>query len=237
MVSKPDQDQNQGDQQPQQGEAGEQYSISGVLPLAPPPQYSSSSATAQAAKMTSIAWKDTGITRDATPYPGERFIILHKPSNRPIDVNGEVLNLGKKPYDFSEPIHSELLDYRGRILNGRDFHCTWLCVERNGWLGFRDPTGKYIGQSIKSGPGPHGNRHSLEATATHHKAWEYLCPRRHPRGGYTLLSPIEEDDFKPWLCTLFKVEVESLDVDGWLVLREDGGSLWEFVRVNEIDMD
>ncbi|KAK4213484.1 hypothetical protein QBC37DRAFT_172013 [Rhypophila decipiens] len=234
MVSKPDQDQDQGERHPQQGEAGEQFSTSGVLPLAPPPQYSSSSATAQAAEMTSLGYGGISITRDATPCPGERFIIVHKPSNRSINIdNGDfrLLKLGKRPYDFSQPTDSEYLPYCDRVSSPNNTHNVWLCVERNGWLGFRGLLGRYIGQSIE-----YGNRHNLEATATHHQAWEYFCARRHPRGGYTLLSPIEEHDVKPWLCKLFKLEAKFNDDDGSgsMVLSEDGGSLWEFLRVDGI---
>ncbi|KAM7198393.1 hypothetical protein V8F20_006154 [Naviculisporaceae sp. PSN 640] len=166
---------------------------------------------------------------NAVPYPGETFIIIHKASGRPITLLEDgSLQLDKHRVYFA--CCSPALGRASAASSRSSIH--WLCVERNGWLGFRSVrNGKYIGQSIRP-----NSRMDIEVTSPHHKAWEYFCARRHPQGGYLLQSPIEDSSGKiePWLCTLWKMEVcwsGSDRAGGKLVLREDGGALWEFVRV------
>ncbi|KAM7219026.1 hypothetical protein V8F06_005618 [Rhypophila decipiens] len=184
-----------------------------------PPGYTPSAGEANVTTMTSTAPPGVPVTRDAAPHPGEWFLILHRGSGRPLTLlDGGFLRLGNGmtggPASLAnKPAASYIKHkaYEDRYL--------WLCVERDGWLGFRSPCGRYIGQSTELGG-------DLAATATQHLAREYFCPRRHPSEGYILMSPVGEK--------LFKVEVDDHKGIRRLVLRQDGGSLWDFVRVDEI---
>ncbi|RFU74808.1 major facilitator superfamily transporter multidrug resistance [Trichoderma arundinaceum] len=91
-----------------------------------------------------------------------------------------------------------------------DEHSHWLCVEANGYLGFFNPnSGKYIG---------HNGKWDMQASAVKFLDWEYFTPRRHPDGGYQLLTPF-------WQHTLREVAVTD---DGKrLVRRQHGITLWE----------
>ncbi|KAK4183029.1 hypothetical protein QBC35DRAFT_508902 [Podospora australis] len=95
----------------------------------------------------------------------------------------------------------------------------WRCVERDGWLGFRNmASGTYLGQDGRKG---------VQASAPHHKAWEQFCVRPHPRGGYCLLS-------EHW-DKLMKVTYSASAENGsWSLAStelEVDGSVWEFVEV------
>ncbi|KAL7784367.1 hypothetical protein V8C37DRAFT_420642 [Trichoderma ceciliae] len=52
---------------------------------------------------------------------------------------------------------------------------------------------------------------------------EYYVPRRHPNGGYQLLTPMSQKEMKQ------VVIVSGSDV---LVRRQHGGARWEFVKVS-----
>lgn len=57
----------------------------------------------------------------------------------------------------------------------------WTCVERNGWLGFKNHvSGTFLGLA----PDP---KYGLHSKVTHHKAHEWFCIRLSPYGGYKLL--------------------------------------------------
>ncbi|KAM7197298.1 hypothetical protein V8F33_005726 [Rhypophila sp. PSN 637] len=159
------------------------------------------------------------VTRDATPYPGETFIILHKPTNRAIITLSESARaqLGDVVHVFS-PDHKTLN-------NCSMSQCQWLCVERNGWLGFRaSPTGRYMGHRLLKQFAKEDDRDVVAASTMRHGEWEYCCVRRHPRGGYLLMM-------RGYNTQLLKVEI---GLSSNLVLREDGGALWEFVKVDGI---
>jgi hypothetical protein len=88
----------------------------------------------------------------------------------------------------------------------------WECIENAGWFGFRNRvSGQYIG---------HDGSGTMRATASSHREWEYLTPRRHPDGGYVLLS-------------LFYKELWMLGVDkqGRLVRGPQGSTTWDFMRI------
>ncbi|KAL6874787.1 hypothetical protein J3F83DRAFT_728675 [Trichoderma novae-zelandiae] len=92
---------------------------------------------------------------------------------------------------------------------------TWSCVENDGYFGFSNTqTGKFIG---------HKNDGLLHSTASHHRDWELMTARRHPEGGYELLMPY-------WSHTLKKVRV--LDGSRTLLVKRDGTTLWQFVKVD-----
>ncbi|CAG8950367.1 hypothetical protein HYFRA_00006860 [Hymenoscyphus fraxineus] len=106
----------------------------------------------------------------------------------------------------------------------------WACVEKKGWLGFRNiVSGTYIG---------HDSSRNFRAAMPHHHAWEHFCVRPHPDGGYLILM-LHGDTF--WkMCegpTGDRLVEKPFDgdssgsppfldnADGWV----DG--VWEFVKV------
>jgi hypothetical protein len=90
---------------------------------------------------------------------------------------------------------------------------TWVCIENKGWFGFRNTaSGKYMG---------HDGRKNIYAVKNHHQAWEFFIARPCPDGGYLLLTTHYD--------LLLKMRIGD---DGRsLVAREDGGSVWEFIKV------
>ncbi|KAM7219024.1 hypothetical protein V8F06_005616 [Rhypophila decipiens] len=173
------------------------------------------------------------VTRDATPYPGETFIILHKPSNRAITLYKDgIVGLGDVHSFSSDPETQNtdtFLSHCHRTGNRNSCsvsRCQWLCVERNGWLGFRALTGEYMGHGTLTNIVKEEDRHVVGARHTRHEESECCCVRRHPRGGYILM--IRDQNTK-----LLKVEIRTSTLNN-LVLREDGGALWEFVKVDGI---
>ncbi|KAM7197297.1 hypothetical protein V8F33_005725 [Rhypophila sp. PSN 637] len=110
-----------------------------------PPEYASSAGEINVAAMTSTAPNGIPVTRDAAPYPGETFIILHKPSNRAITrYKDGTVGLGEV-HDFSSST-SNTIPIHGHCNESGDkgsSRCQWLCIERKGWLGFRSATVNY----------------------------------------------------------------------------------------------
>lgn len=93
----------------------------------------------------------------------------------------------------------------------------WRCEAGTlNWLGFRNvASGTYIGYNI------HGN---IIAEARNHAWWECFSVRPHPDGGYRLL-------------VLYWFENRPIQIGGdegtrlLLGTKEEGGTSWEFVRV------
>ncbi|KAI2616949.1 hypothetical protein GGS26DRAFT_577733 [Hypomontagnella submonticulosa] len=138
---------------------------------------------------------------DAVPWPGHTFIIRDPVSGRQITIVGGELRLEHHAGD------------RG------GYH--WICVEKDGWLGFRDPVhNMYMGYNTK---GNRDTRGDYVAEVKHHKSCEYFCARKHPDGGCHLLS-YHQGQEKLWKVTIGK--------DGHKLVRTmDEGTLWEFIRV------
>ncbi|KAK0715860.1 hypothetical protein B0H67DRAFT_554297 [Lasiosphaeris hirsuta] len=143
------------------------------------------------------------LTRDAAPWPGSAFLILHVASGRALAlVHG-------RPWLVAA---AEATSASATLPGDTSWH--WGCVEGSGgWLGFRNlASGGYIGHNIKM---------EMVATAGSHAGWEGFCARRHPDGGYLLLHP-------HW-WSLLQIGVGE---DGCsIVATERGGALWEFVKV------
>lgn len=98
---------------------------------------------------------------DAVPWPGRMYKIKHGTSRRLITLEEGELRL-QLP-EAARP--------------GIGWH--WVCVEYNGWLGFRSPvSATYIGQDRLEG---------IWCQVQHHKWKEFFCVRRHPEGGYLIL--------------------------------------------------
>ncbi len=96
----------------------------------------------------------------------------------------------------------------------------WTCVEGiGGWLGFQETiSGVYLGRD---------NRGGFRALATQHKDWEFFDARRHPDGGYQLLS-------LHWLSRMrMAVDMRTQGVVETALSGDDGdvSSLWDFVQV------
>ncbi|KAL7620231.1 hypothetical protein AAE478_009224 [Parahypoxylon ruwenzoriense] len=132
-------------------------------------------------------------SEDTAPHPGETYIIRDPATYRIITITGGKLRLEHYAGD------------RG------GYH--WECVESRGWLGFRNPAfGVFLG---------HDGHENIVADKREHKGWEYFCARKHPGGGYILLSR--------WWDDLWKLDKAD---DGRRLIRNNGaGAAWEFVRV------
>ena len=131
----------------------------------------------------------------ATPWPDNTYIIIERSSGRAIAVIEGKLCL----YDYSER---------------EEINIKWQCVERNGYFAFLNTKlGVYLG---------HNGGETCQASATTLDAWEYVTPRKHPDGGYQLLTP-------HWWNKLLLIEVAE---DGnTLVRRSHGTTVWEFIKV------
>ncbi|ROV98369.1 hypothetical protein VMCG_07137 [Cytospora schulzeri] len=98
---------------------------------------------------------------DEVPWPGETYKIQHRDSRRLITLEEGELRLR--------------LPSAAKAAGG----CHWVCVEKNGWLGFRSPvSATYMG---------HDNKGAIWCKKQHHKSYESFCVRRHPDGGYVIL--------------------------------------------------
>jgi hypothetical protein len=99
----------------------------------------------------------------------------------------------------------------------------WRCVERDGWIGFQDPaSAMYLG---------YDGQRWLQCTARKHDAWEYMCARKRPEGGYVLLVLVR------W--SLIPLGVYENEKEGGMELRvkiadwKADGIAWDFVEVVE----
>jgi len=96
---------------------------------------------------------------------------------------------------------------------GMSESCWWDCVEKNGFFGFRHE-GVYLG---------HDNQGNFIARVRRHDAWEHLCTRKHPDGGYQLMT-------LHWWGWVFRFMGVDHDRQR-LVETTDGGALWDFLKV------
>ena len=102
-----------------------------------------------------------GLLSDNIPWPGRTYRIQHRTSGRLI-----TLVEGRLQLQLPETTKGAGGWY-------------WVCVDRNGWLGFRSPvSGTYMG---------HDKRGRIWAQYSHHESHESFCVRRHPEGGYVIL--------------------------------------------------
>ena len=131
---------------------------------------------------------------EVAPWPEKTFIIRENNTHLMITVVGG----GLKVCDH---------------ITGRGgFH--WECVEKNGWLGFcNSVSGTLIG---------HNSRGAYIAAATLHRQYEGFCARRHPEGGYILVTRHSDN--------LLSMKV---GLSGTLVETKDEGTRWEFITASE----
>lgn len=101
----------------------------------------------------------------------------------------------------------------------------WVCVEKPGWLDLRNPvSGTFLG---------HDSRGGIIAERKHHRDWEYLCFRRHPSGGYTILVKHRDSYWKG--SVLGKAALGREDGRSLVETEEEGGGAqWEFEEVYEV---
>lgn len=94
----------------------------------------------------------------------------------------------------------------------------WECVQKDGWLGFRNPiSGTYLG---------HDKAGKLICSATQQKGWEHFCVRAMPGGGYVLLMK-HWGELRPVSCIL-EQGVEAL---ARVENNSTGGLVWRFTEV------
>ncbi|RYP56255.1 hypothetical protein DL771_012042 [Monosporascus sp. 5C6A] len=128
---------------------------------------------------------------ETVPWPGKSYIIRHKDSGLPITLTDGKVRLGH--------VNSEC-------------KCTarWICDERDGWLGFRNPvSGTYLGTATSS------SKRAIEVVDQGD-----ICVRKNPDGGYILL--VKQRD------SLLKVDVNNRET---LVASERRGAVWVFSEV------
>jgi len=101
---------------------------------------------------------------ESVPWPGRTYMIRSRASDRILARE-----------------HGHLVLKEAADLATCGWH--WACVEHHeGWLGFRETSsGVYLGRD---------NHGGFRAWATEHNGWEQFDARRHPDGGYQLLSII-----------------------------------------------
>ncbi|KAK2058298.1 hypothetical protein LY76DRAFT_63779 [Colletotrichum caudatum] len=128
------------------------------------------------------------------PWPDRTFHIIERTTCRAITI------VDDKPV---------LLDLKA----DRHPSTLWHCVEKNGYFGFQNPrSGRYIGHDSDAGI----------RTGAEMRGWELWTPRRHPAGGYQILSPL-------WSDALMVLCVAEDGIG--LARRSHGTTLWDFIRV------
>ncbi|QYS94236.1 hypothetical protein H0G86_001577 [Trichoderma simmonsii] len=137
---------------------------------------------------------------DAVPWPGNTYVIQDKASGRSITAWKGQIYLKKPSAPNADTAH-------------------WLCVEADGYFGFFNKrTNCYIGFQDNG----LGLKRLVLAPEFGEK--ERFLPRRHPDGGYQLLSPAGDGTLK---------QVAALSDSEILVTRQHAGVIWEFVLVTE----
>ena len=141
------------------------------------------------------------MTRDAVPWPGGMFVILHCETGRALAlVQGELRLIGA----------SDSLAERTGCWH-------WECTEERNFLGLRNrASGAFIGRI---------NDKQVKAVMSYHREWEFLCARRHPAGGYLLLN-----SRRGWMGSSLEC-IGLAEDGCSLVLTEGEGALWEFVKI------
>lgn len=138
---------------------------------------------------------------ESVPWPGRTYLIRHRTSDKVL------------AREYGCLVLKEAAD-----LETCGWH--WACIEnRDGWLGFRETiSGVYLG---------HDNQGGFRATAPEHKGWEFFDARKHPDGGYQLLSI-------HWWCR--RRMAADMRTQGVVEIAASGdecleATLWDFVQV------
>jgi hypothetical protein len=139
----------------------------------------------------------------SVPWPGHLYIINSV-------VTGQVLTLLGGNLVMAKP------GGRGSI--------HWACVEKNGWLGFRNPvSGKFLG---------HDQEGNLRCSVDQQNNWERFCVRMKPEGGYVLYMTHYNDLWTVGLQEQ-KVDVKTDKKAAEKLAKSEKGEpiVWEFVKV------
>jgi hypothetical protein len=148
---------------------------------------------------------DNKPSSSSAPWPGSTYIIRSTSSFS----SGHVITLLEG--------HIVLAKQGGR----GSIH--WDCVEKDGWLGFRNPvSGKFLG---------HDDSGALRCVVDHHQFWEYFCVRMKPEGGYVLLMRTGGKAEKLWQVGI-KLEKGIKKAENQLAkTAEPDGIVWDFSKV------
>ncbi|PTB78015.1 hypothetical protein M440DRAFT_1302164, partial [Trichoderma longibrachiatum ATCC 18648] len=137
------------------------------------------------------------------PWPGNTYNIIEESTGRILTVS--VDNLSSKDYTRTSTLCLRAIDYRPSPTE------SWLCVEAEGYFGFFHPfSNMYLsvhesGKDLSPSFGPE----------------QYYIPRRHPNGGYQLLSPAGPN-------TLKQLAFFSGSYENPFVRRQHAGTTWRF---------
>jgi hypothetical protein len=142
----------------------------------------------------------------SVPWPGDLYILRST-------TTGEVLTLLEGNVIMSKP--------------GGHGSIHWVCVEKGGWLGFRNPvSGKFLG---------HNQEGFLKCHADVQKGWERFCVRNKPTGGYVLYMREFENLWGVGLrdqAVEVKKGEKAKQPDQMLAKIEKGEPMiWEFIKV------
>jgi hypothetical protein len=141
-----------------------------------------------------------GDTQSSTPWPGRNFIIRSRTTGRVVTLlDGQII-----------------LDKPGGLGTFR-----WRCVEKKGWMGFQDPaSAMYLG---------YDERGWLRCSVHKHYDWEYICPRKHPEGGYVLLVLVKGEllPLGAHSKNIENVVEQKVKIGDW----KSDGIAWDFIEV------
>ncbi len=154
------------------------------------------------------------ITSDATiptpkhissiPWPGSTYIIRSVSTGKVITFRGGKIVLG--PID--------------------GYAIRWECVEKIGWLGFRDPASyKFLGYDING---------ELLCRQDEQGGWENFCVRLRPNGTFSMLMYQYGSVPLPWWQAFCPVGIKTEDGCEKLAVIQDWESEtteWEFIKV------
>jgi hypothetical protein len=138
--------------------------------------------------------------RSSIPWPGRTFIIRNRANGKVITfLDGEII-----------------LDKPGGLGTFR-----WRCVEKFGWLGFKDPASAlHLGYDKES---------RLRCAMDHHQDWEYISPRMRPDGGFVLMVLVEQQ-LLPLGAVVEELKngiKQKVMIMDWL----SEGVVWDFIEV------
>ncbi|KAE9970336.1 hypothetical protein BLS_004971 [Venturia inaequalis] len=141
----------------------------------------------------------------SAPWPGSTYMIR---STSP-GTAGQVITLLEGQVVLAKP--------------GSRGSTQWDCIEKDGWLGFRNPvSGKLLG---------HDEPGRLRCVVDQHRDWEYFCVRMKPEGGFVLLLRNGGRGESLWQVGV-KVEKGKKAHEGKLAKIQNGnGIVWEFIKV------
>ncbi|CAI6087294.1 hypothetical protein V2G26_019561 [Clonostachys chloroleuca] len=142
----------------------------------------------------------------SAPEHGRTYLIIESSSGRAISLPGALVGGDRL-----------LLQAPGEGFAAKKH---WLCVEKDGYLGFQNPaSGRFMGHD---GSWEGGGISGVRASATVLEQWELFTLRPHPEGGNLLLSP----------HTPFRLNVVTTSADGkGLEVRQNGRTTWKFIKI------